>query len=164
MIKYICQNCGARLESSSQLAGKQDKCPVCDNVQSVPEHSTDRTETGAMWFVSLAAICITAGAVYFLWPEIRDHVPQLGGLFSPTTQNSPVGDNGEEGESSGYRPPPAPEPADAPRSLPDISVRDDVDERLLALSRAGGGAPALSSSAMQQRGGPDALSFSRGSF
>ena len=36
MIRYKCRKCGATLESSSSLAGKEDKCPICGQVCIVP--------------------------------------------------------------------------------------------------------------------------------
>lgn len=36
MIRYDCLKCGAKIESPSKLAGKQDVCPVCGNKETVP--------------------------------------------------------------------------------------------------------------------------------
>ena len=36
MIRFTCRECGARLESKSELAGKRDQCPVCGCQCNVP--------------------------------------------------------------------------------------------------------------------------------
>ena len=64
MIRYKCQQCGAKLETEDGLAGGQDVCPICGRTSSVPLRKRLSPKIVRTTFFS--AIVLTAGAIAVL--------------------------------------------------------------------------------------------------
>lgn len=87
IIKHRCVHCATGLESESSLAGKQDTCPICNNLTPVPLTST--MGAGAFFrkipkaaYIGCAAVVLVAVVSLTAWLAFRDtwerdHGPEL---------------------------------------------------------------------------------------
>ncbi len=66
MIRYYCERCKTKLESPSELAGKQDKCPLCGHVCTVPSPKPHAIKLWPIATTSVVIITITAVAILVL--------------------------------------------------------------------------------------------------
>jgi hypothetical protein len=77
VIRYKCQECQAELESSANLVGKKDQCPVCGHICDVPSSSSEHSiEIGKM---TVAAVRETVSTTYQQWKNFREaflHIDQ----------------------------------------------------------------------------------------
>ena len=107
MVRYTCPKCSVRLESSNDLAGRQDECPSCGFSCTVP---TPRKGPSAVLVAGCVVGCIVAGVCAWLL---------LGGSGDPPlpTMTDPVRDVALARDAA---PPPTTKPAPPAPALPSV--------------------------------------------